>query len=139
MSELIKPIRIEGLREFQAALKGIDGEAQKELRVVLNNVTEVVASAATRRVPRRTGRAAASLRAQSSQREAKVVGGSGKVPYYGFLDFGGRVGRNKSVSRPFVRSGRYLWPAVAANRDTLAKALQEGLVALARKHGLEAQ
>lgn len=134
----IQPIRVEGLREFQAALKKTDGEAQKQLKVVLDNVSKVVAQGAERRVPRKTGRAAASLRAQSSQREARVVGGSKKVPYYAWLDFGGRVGRQRSVSRPFVRSGRYLWPTVAANRGPLEKALQKALIDLAREAGLEA-
>ena len=134
----IAPIRIEGLREFQRALKAMDGEAQKQLRVALNNVADVVTAGAARRVPRRTGTAARSLRSQSSQREARVVGGSRKVPYYGWLDFGGRVGKGRSVSRPFVRSGRYLWPTVAANRQPLEKALQAALVRLARDAGLGA-
>lgn len=134
----IQPIKIQGLREFQAALKAMDGESQKKLKVALDNVSEVVAAGAARRVPRRTGKAAASLRAQSSQREAKVVGGSKKVPYYGWLDFGGRVGKDRSVSRPFVKSGRYLWPTVAANRQPLEKALQKALVELAREAGMEA-
>lgn len=138
MAELIKPIKVDGLKEFQRALKTLDGESQKRLKVVLDDVSKVVAQAAARRVPHRTGRAAASLRAQSSQREARVVGGSKKIPYYGFLDFGGRVGRNKSVARPFVKSGRYLWPAVAANRTSLEKALQQGLLDLARDVGLDA-
>lgn len=135
----IQPIRIEGLREFQRALKEMDGESQKRLKMVLDDVSAVVAAGAARRVPRKSGRAAASLRTQSSQREARVVGGSKKVPYYAFLDFGGRVGRKKSVSRPFVKSGRYLWPAVSANRDTLTAALQKALIDLARDVGLEAK
>lgn len=135
----IQPIRVEGLREFQAALKRTDGESQKLLRVELNKIADVVVSGASRRVPRRTGRAAASYRAQSGQREAKIIGGSRKVPYVGWLEFGGRIGKDKSVRRPFVRSGRYLWPTVAANRDSLEKALQAALIDLARRTGLEAK
>lgn len=133
----VEPIRVKGLREFQAHLKALDGETQKQLRVVLNTVAETVAAGASRRVPRRTGKAAGALRAQSSQREAKVVGGSAKVPYYGWLDFGGRVGRKRSVSRPVVKSGRYMYPAFSANRDTITRALEDGLTELARAAGLE--
>lgn len=133
----IEPIRIEGLREFQRALKTMDGESQKQLKVALDEVSRVVAAGAARRVPRKTGRAAASLRAQSSQREARVVEGSRKIRYYGWLDFGGRVGIDRSVERRFVRSGRYLWPTVAANRQPLEKALQEALIRVARESGLE--
>lgn len=132
----IKPIKIGGLREFQAALKAMDGEAQKQLRVVLNDAAATVAGAAGRRVPVRSGKARASLRAQSSQREAKVVGGSAKVPYYGWLDFGGKVGKHRSVSRRFVTEGRYMYPAFHANRDSIYAALQAALVELARSKGV---
>lgn len=135
----IKAIKVEGLRDFQRALKQADGESQKKLRVVLNEVSSTVVAGAARRVPRRSGRAAASLRAQSSQREARVVGGSKKVPYYGWLDFGGRIGRNKTQRRPFIQSGRYLWPTVAANRHSLETALQKALIELARETGMEAR
>lgn len=134
----IQPIKVEGLREFQRALKTMDGESQKRLRVELNKIADVVVQGAARRVPRKTGRAAASLRVQSSQTEARVLGGSKKVPYYGWLDFGGKVGRDKSVKRPFLTSGRYMWPTVAASRSSLEKALQRSLVELARSVGLEA-
>lgn len=134
----IEPIKITGLRDFQAALKRMDGESQKQLRVVLNSAASTVAAGASRRVPRKTGRAAASLRAQSSQREAKVVGGSKKAPYYGWLDFGGRIGRDKATRRPFVQSGRYMYPTFSASRDSIYSALQRSLMELAVNAGLEA-
>lgn len=133
----VEPIKITGLREFQAALKAMDGESQKKLKVVLDEASRTVAQGAARRVPRRTGRAAASLRAQSSQREAKVVGGSKKVPYYAWLDFGGRVGRDKSQRRPFVQSGRYMYPAFSASRNSIHKALDKSLKELVRSAGME--
>lgn len=132
----VNPIRIQGLKEFQRALKDMDGESQKLLRVVLNDVARTVATGAGRRVPRQTGRAAASLREQSSQREARVVGGSRKVPYYGWLDFGGRVGRDRAVRRPFIKAGRYMYPTLGANKESLGKALQHGLAQLARDAGV---
>jgi hypothetical protein len=130
------PIKITGLREFQRALKQMDGETQKQLRVVLNETADTIAKAAARRVPTRTGRAKASLRAMSSQREARVMGGSRKAPYYGWLDFGGHTGKNRSVRRPFVPGGRYMYPAFAANRDPIYAALQKSLADLARNAGL---
>lgn len=132
-----EPIKISGLREFQRALKQMDGESQKKLRVVLNEAATTVAEGAARRVPVRTGRARASLRAMSSQREARVMGGSKKAPYYGWLDFGGRTGRDKSQRRPFVQGGRYMYPTFASNRDSIYKALQKSLAELARTAGLE--
>lgn len=154
-SPTVAPIKIVGLRDFQKALKDLDGESQKQLRVVLNTVSDTVAQGAARRVPVRTGRARASLRAQSSQREAKVIGGSKKAPYYGWLDFGGTVGKGRvsggfkkraggetgghagSVKRRFLNSGRYMYPALDANRDSINKALQKSLEDLAKSVGLE--
>ena len=133
----IDPIKIQGLRDFQAALKAMDGESQKQLRVALNTAADLVVSGAARRVPVRTGRARASLRAQSSQREARVMGGSKKAPYYGWLDFGGRIGRDKSQRRPFVPGGRYMYPSYAANREGVERALQTALTDLVRMAGLE--
>jgi len=133
----VEPIKITGLREFQRALKTMDGESQKQLRVVLNQAAATVVGGASRRVPRRSGRAAASVRAQSSQREAKVVGGSSKASYYGWLDFGGTIGRNKSVHRRFIRSGRYMYPSYSANADSIHTALSDALAELAEKAGLK--
>jgi len=134
---LVRPIAVEGMRDLQRALRELDGESQKEIRVALNAVAETVAQGAARRVPKRTGKARASLRAQSSQRETRIAAGGRKAPYYGWLDFGGRIGRDKATVRPFVRQGRYIWPTIAANRDNLAQAVEKALVDLARSKGLE--
>lgn len=133
----IDPIKIKGVREFQAALKQMDGEAQKQLRVVFNEVAETVAGATRRRIPTRSGKAKGSVRVASTQREARVKLGSRRVPHAAWLDFGGRVGIHKSVSRPFVEEGRYLYPAYRANRDGIRRGVEEGLVQLARDAGLE--
>jgi hypothetical protein len=137
MSEFVQPIKITGLRDFQAALKQLDGESQKALRVVLNDAAAAVVGGASRRVPRKTGRAAASYRAQSSQREARVIAGGRKVPYVGWLEFGGRIGRDKATRRPWVQGGRYMYPAFDANRQSINTALATSLTELARRAGLE--
>jgi hypothetical protein len=133
----VDPIKIKGVREFQAALKAMDGESQKQLRVVFNSVAETIAAGARRRVPTRTGRAKASIKVASGQREAKIKGGGGKAGYYPWLDFGGRTGRKKSVRRPFVERGRYLYPTYDASRPQIQAALEKALADLARTAGLE--
>jgi hypothetical protein len=136
MAEVFDQIRVQGLREFQAKLKAADGESQKLLRVVLNDAAEIVVKEANSLVPRRTGNAAASIKAQSSQREGRVRAGGAKVPYYAWLDFGGRVGRSRSVVRPFMKSGRYIYPAAQDKRDAVADRLEESMTELAKKVGL---
>lgn len=137
MGNAIDPIKIKGLIEFQRALKAVEDGAQKQLRVVFNAVAETVAGGARRRVPTKTGKAKGSVKVASSQREAIVKAGGARVAYYPWLDFGGRVGIHKSVSRPFVQGGRYLYPSYDASRASIGPALERGLVELVRDAGLE--
>lgn len=130
-------VTIEGLREFQAALKKADGYSQTMLRVVLNNVATPVAHAAQGNVPRRSGAAAGSIRVASSQREARVKAGGAKAPYYPWLDFGGSVGRKGSVHRPFIKKGRYLYPAYEAHRDEVVTQMEYGLALLSAASGID--
>lgn len=134
---VVEPIKINGLRDLQAALRQMDGESQKQLRVVLNRAAELVIDKARPRVPVDSGAAKSSLKARSGQREAKVVGGGRKAPYYPWLDFGGKVGRNKSIERKFISSGRFIYPAYKSQQDEILKALEKGIVELAQGAGLE--
>ncbi len=129
-------LRITGLREFQASLKHADGQSQKQLRIVLNSAAEIVVARARPMVPRRSGRAAGSLKAQSSQRLARVKAGGAAVPYYPWLDFGGAVGKSNSVRRPFFKEGRYIYPAFTSSRGKVEEALEKGLSDLVKKSGL---
>lgn len=132
-----EPIRIHGLKDLQAALKAADGESQKQLRVAMNKAAEIVVDDARRRVPSRTGRLRASYRAQSGQRDAKVVAGSTRVPYAGWMEWGGSVGRNKSVKRPRVSESRYMGAAFKANYKTIVARLEEAIVDVARNAGFD--
>jgi len=136
MAATIEQVSIRGLRDFQAALKQMDDGAQKQLRVVLNKASELVLSGARKRVPTKTGAAVASLKAASSQREASIRAGSRKAPYYPWLDFGGRVGIGKSVKRPFLAKGRYIYREYDAVRPRVLGLLEAELAALAKNAGL---
>ncbi len=131
-------IKIEGLREFQTALRQAESGLQKQLRIMFNDVVTIVADAARPMVPHRSGAAAGSIKAQSTQRMGQIKAGGGKVPYYAWLDFGGHVGRHKSVARPFYKSGRYLYPAYKTHKGEIETKLAHSLVELARRAGLEA-
>lgn len=137
MSQAIDPIRVEGLRELQAALKRMDGESQKQLRVVLNSAAGIVVRGAQRRAPVRSGAYRNSIRAQSGQREAKVKAGSARVKQAGWLDYGGAAGRHKSNVRPFVKTGRYVYPAYYSQKANILALMNAGLVQLIRDSGLE--
>lgn len=133
------PIRIEGLREFQARLRAMDRDLPKALRVAMNAGGQLVVDTAKPRVPQRTGAAAASIRVVSTRTESRVRGGGARVPYYAWLDFGGSVGRNKATKRAFYKSGRYLWAAFAElNADgRIQEILSRALDDVARSAGIE--
>jgi hypothetical protein len=131
------PIRVTGLREFQAGLRKMDAGLARALRLCLNEAAEVVVDAAEPHVPRRTGRAAASLRAQSSQRLSRVSAGGRQAPYYAWLDFGGRVGPNDNTVRYFLTRGRYIYPAYDHNKHTYQRVLESSLLRLAMGAGID--
>jgi hypothetical protein len=128
-------IRVEGLREYSKALRDIDKSLGPELRKGLNEVANIVVDAARPLVPRRTGAAAESIKAGSTARGAAIKVGGNKAPYYQWLDFGGAVGRNKSVKRPFFQGGRYIYPTLARKRSEAVEKLEEVLGRLARENG----
>lgn len=130
-------IQVAGLREFQAALKKMDADLPKQLRVALNAASQLVIDYAKPKIPRRSGAAAASLKVRSSQRAARIAAGGRKAPYYPWLDFGGSVGPGASVHRPFYTEGRYVYPGIRQNKDKIQETLETALADLARGAGLE--
>lgn len=87
--------------------------------------TDTVVPAAKARTPVREGTARNSIRVVSSGNWLYVKGGGSRVPYYGWLEFGGILGpsggRRNTQVRPRVKSGRFIRPAVYANSDVLVE------------------
>lgn len=134
---MIDPIKIDGLAAFTRNLRRLDADLPKTLRVAMNDAAQVVVDWARPRVPRRSGRAARSLRVASTGRAVRVRAGGARVPYYPWLDFGGRVGRSRSIRRPFRREGRYLWAGYSSNRDEVRRVTERALLDAARSAGVE--
>lgn len=130
-------VTITGLREFQRALREMDAAMPRGIRIALNKASQLVIDYARPRVPSRSGKARASLKVRSSQRQARIAAGGARAPYYPWLDFGGRVGRDKSVRRPFLTEGRYVYPGLKANRDEITDVMGVALADLARESGIE--
>jgi hypothetical protein len=129
-------VRIEGLRELQRDLRLIDKTMPRELRKANKAAAEIVAVEARKRTPVHSGRARRSLVARAEQRSASVKGGGARVPYFAWLDFGGSVGRNKSVHREVIKGGRIIYPALAAKREQVADEYEELLAGVFRLAGL---
>lgn len=133
----IEPIKVTGLTEFRRNLKTIGADLPKCIRVANNAVADVVVVWVKDRMENRTGGAVSTVKAASTQKEVRVKEGSNKRPYVPWLDFGGRVGPKRSVKRSFHSDGRYLYPALGANRDLLTEKLTDELIALCHRNGLE--
>jgi len=132
-------IRIDGLAQFSRNLRKLDSDLPKALRVALNDVAGLVITDARPQIPRRTGRAQASVKPRSTRTAVRVAAGGTRAPYYPWLDFGGRVGPRKSVRRAFLEEGRYLYRSYFRMKAAgdLQEALESALLRVARQAGLE--
>lgn len=129
-------IEVDGMKQLQKELKALDRDMAKQLRMVANEASEIVAESARHRVPTIDGYARRSIKTASTQTSARVAGGSSKSPYYAWLDFGGTTGIHRSVRRPYRRKGRYIWSAYSDYSDEVYQRLQDGIVDLAYRAGL---
>jgi hypothetical protein len=131
-------ITIRGIKELQRALKRMDADLPKLLRVTFNEASALVINYAEARMPSVTGAARASLKARSSQREARVALGGRKAPYAPWLDFGGQ-GRvaGRPPARPFQREGRYVYAGLRAENDRITDMMDKALHDLITSSGLE--
>ena len=131
-------IEVQGLREFQAQLRKMDAELPKQLRLALNQASELVVSYAQARMPSRSGKARASLKARSTQRVAQVALGGRKAPYAPWLDFGGGGKHHgRPPKRPFFKQGRYVYRGLAVHHAEITEVMGTALADVARAAGLE--
>jgi len=130
-------IKVEGLSEFVKNLKRLDTDLPKALRVAFNACADVVVNDARSSIPTKSGAAKASVKSRSTATASRVVGGSKRVPYYPWLDFGGRVGKGGSVRRPFIKHGRYIYNSYFDNQTRYAELVEQALLDVARQAGVE--
>lgn len=114
-----KTIHVRGLKEVRKALRDVDKTLGPELRKGLNEVADIVLDTARPLVPTRSGKARASLKAGSTETAVQIKAGGTKAPYWSWLDFGGKVGRKKSVKRRFIAEGRFIYPTLRKRRDDI--------------------
>ena len=135
---MAEAIRIDGLAEFSRSLRKLDAELPKALRIALNQGSDLVIGAARPHIPSRSGRARGSLKARSTRTAVRVSEGGPRASYVPWLDFGGKVGRRKSVRRPFLKEGRYLYAAYFAKvrSGAFEQVMTDALLGVVRQAGL---
>lgn len=130
-------VNVSGIKELLAALRQIEDRLPREMRIVFNDAARHVVRRAQPRIPERSGRLAASIKPMSTQNTGRVGYGTyNAVPYQGFIEFGGQVGRAGTPRRPFIPKGRYLFPAAEEERGPVINSLEDGLSDLIRRAGL---
>ena len=129
-------VKIDGLNEFRNNLKRLDRELPKALRLAFNEAADIVVQGARPGIPSKTGKAKSTVKAKSTQTFSRVSGGGNKAPYYPWLDFGGKVGRNKSVRRPFLKDGRYIYDSYFRNVNRYTEVLERALLDVAAQAGV---
>lgn len=124
----ISGVYVQNLGEVRKYLRKLHPDLVPVLRNNLKSaVTTIVVPNIRDRVPVRTGRAQSNIRAVSKGNSIVIVAGTGKVAYFGWLDFGGELkgrgrGRNQTISRPFLKKGRYVYPGIAATEPRIVQA-----------------
>lgn len=147
MARRVVGMRVEGLNDLQRTLRQADAQLPRELRQGLNEVAEIVAAEARRRVPVSTGadrkkkghsrgHLRDQIRPRSTQRQGRVqMGARVRGAYAGWIEFGGNK-KNKGgrpSSRPFYRMGRYLYPSYLRRRSEVTAKAEEVIARLARR------
>lgn len=139
MGDSGKRVVVTGLRDLGKALKDLDTEAKQLMSNSLKGIAEGVASDVRSRVPHKTGALAASYKARGSVGGAAIAWSGTKAPYAPWIDFGGKVGKDKSVSRPFIKGGRYLYPAIADNMADISDLVADAINDVVTKYGLKVE
>lgn len=132
-------ISMRGLDEFRAKLRKLDRSLPRAVQRAADDAARLVVARTRPRIPigpGRGGHVRSTLKVASSQQAVRVAYGSSRHPYAAWLDFGGRVGRNRSVRRPFIKQGRYVWAAYAEISGRVRTALDEGLADVVRRSGI---
>jgi len=134
-------VRIIGLREFHKSLKELsdDNTWTKQLREANKAAAEIIAVRARTLAPVRTGKLRSSIRSLASQKSASVAGGGARVPYFGWIDFGGIIRFKKKrggIKRPFFTKGRIIYVALADRSQEAVNEYAEAVSDLIKRSGL---
>lgn len=131
-------IEVGGLAQLSRALKAVDSDAPKQLRLGLNEAANLLVDRTRPKIPSLTGAARRSLVARSTRTAARVAVGGKKARYYPWLDFGGQ-GRiaGRPAHRAFIKEGRYVYPTLRQIRPEIEQLLQDSITTVIRNAGLE--
>lgn len=131
-------VEVGGLAQLSRALKRVDSEAPKQLRLGLNDAAQLLIDRTKPKIPAVTGAARRSMVARSTRTSARIAVGGRKAPYFPWLDFGGegRV-KGRPAKRQFFKEGRYVYPTLREIRPQIEQKLQDSITAVINSAGLK--
>ncbi len=135
-------VRVRGGARLMAELGVFGRSLPRVVKQAAREAALPVASDAKTRMPTgpaKGGHARSSIRVATSRGGVAIRGGGRRFEYYPWLEFGGRVGRRKSVHRTRIKAGRYLYPSLVANRPAIERNMNRLIVRAALSSGLNAR
>lgn len=145
MADIGPRVVVTGLRDLNKALKAADTEAADAMKASMKSIAEIVVADVQARVPHLTGAARASYKPRGGVKGAGIAFGSARAPYVAFLEFGNKVGagagvgRGDTVPRPFVKGGRYLYPAIEANMRDIEQKVGDAIDGILATYGYKTE
>lgn len=118
-------VRVKGLNETVRALQRL-GVSVEDLKGAIAPITNKVVADAQALTPARTGRLRASIRGSKAKNKAVIRGGTARVPYASFVEFGSV--RNRAVG--MVKR------AITSNERYAANRLDQEMQSLIQRYGL---
>jgi hypothetical protein len=135
-------IDVEGLAQFRAALRRVDADFARQVKVANVDAAEMVVARARANAAAQGGvaaKAARSLRAAQTAAAAKVRLGSAADPYALGAEFGGGSRPQTRQFKPWRGSGGgagyFLYPAIRASRSQIVGLYAAALARIAREAG----
>lgn len=143
----VERVEVVGLRDFQRALRRVDQDLPKQLRVVNLRMAEMVANDARARASALGGiaaKSAPSIKAMAQQRSAAVRIGGRRYPFALGAEFGsiqfkqfkawrGNQHSFKGVAFVNHTTGYFLYPAIRANHQKILDTYLDAAADVARE------
>ncbi len=127
-------IEARGVDEMRHGVEALAAAYPRMGALACDQAMGLVVAQVRPKIPRRSGRTAASLSARSSAKGATIAA---DAPAFGWLDYGGRVGRKLATVRQFRPGGRYLYPGLQAKDQAIGAAMERLQDDAVRAAGLE--
>lgn len=109
-------VEVRGISELFSGSREITNQIPRKDQAEFVKIARARAAMIAAQMPRKTGRMASEVKGTYGEKSMARVGGwTTRVPYLGWMEFGGTRGR------PFVPEGRWIYPTALAANDQLQR------------------